>query len=90
MVGAGPAGCACIYELAFANRSAGGFAMKALRALRYSIDNLVFDFAPVLLGYGWIFPKRDDVTIGLYCIDPSKDLSRAPLSITSSTALGIM
>jgi flavin-dependent dehydrogenase len=43
-------------------------------------DDLVFDFAPIASGYGWIFPKRDHVNIGLYCIDPSKHLSRARLS----------
>jgi len=43
-------------------------------------DDLVFDFAPVASGYGWIFPKRDHVNIGLYCIDPSKHLNRARLS----------
>jgi flavin-dependent dehydrogenase len=43
-------------------------------------DDLVFDFAPVDSGYGWIFPKRDHVNIGLYCIDPSQHLSRARLS----------
>jgi flavin-dependent dehydrogenase len=56
VVGAGPAGCACAYDLASANKSvllldksdfprikacAGGLTMKVLRALRYSIDPVI-------------------------------------------------
>ncbi len=43
-------------------------------------DDLVFDFSPVMSGYGWIFPKRDHVNIGLYCIDAEEVLNRSRLS----------
>lgn len=39
-------------------------------------DDLVFDFAPVAQGYGWVFPKRDHVNVGLYSIDSDEALSR--------------
>lgn len=56
-------------------------------------NDLVFDFAPIVSGYGWTFPKCDHVNIGLYCFTAS---TRANISvvlgclITSSTALETM
>jgi geranylgeranyl reductase family protein len=43
-------------------------------------DDLVFDFAPVMSGYGWVFPKRDHVNVGLYSLDSNEKLNRSRLS----------
>jgi len=44
-----------------------GFALEAeVRRGDGSGADLVFDLAPVRRGYGWIFPKRDHVNVGLY------------------------
>jgi geranylgeranyl reductase family protein len=39
-----------------------------------------FDFGVVQFGYGWLFPKRDHVNIGLYTNEPTVRLSRAGLA----------
>jgi geranylgeranyl reductase family protein len=38
-----------------------------------------FDFSQVAGGYGWIFPKRDHINVGLYCRYPNGSLSRRAL-----------
>jgi len=43
-------------------------------------DDLVFDFAPVMAGYGWVFPKRDHVNVGLFSFDRDEKLNRSRLS----------
>jgi len=43
-------------------------------------DDLVFDFAPVMSGYGWVFPKREHVNVGLYSLDKDERLNRNRLS----------
>ncbi|QNI32050.1 NAD(P)/FAD-dependent oxidoreductase [Alloacidobacterium dinghuense] len=43
-------------------------------------EDLVFDFAPVLAGYGWVFPKRDHINVGLYSMDKDEKLNRSRLS----------
>ena len=67
-----------------------GLAIKANIYRDARNDDLVFDFAPVASGYGWIFPKRDHVNIDLYRIDPSKHLSRDRLADYIVHRFGIM
>jgi geranylgeranyl reductase family protein len=43
-------------------------------------EDLVFDFAPVMAGYGWVFPKRDHVNVGLFSMDKDEKLNRSRLS----------
>ncbi len=57
-----------------------GFAIEANLRRDTSKDDLVFDFAPATSGYGWVFPKRDHVNVGLYCTDPNEALNRSRLS----------
>lgn len=40
----------------------------------------IFDFAPIRQGYGWIFPKRDHLNVGLYTESASEKIDRARLS----------
>lgn len=42
-------------------------------------SDLVFDFGAVGRGYGWIFPKRDHLNVGLYTECPAEKLDRARL-----------
>jgi geranylgeranyl reductase family protein len=50
-----------------------GFALEA--NVPYSVTGrtfpLVFDFAPVAGGYGWLFPRNDHVNVGLYSAGPA-------------------
>lgn len=56
-----------------------GFALEAnVTAQGYSGD-LIFDFAPVPHGYGWIFPKGDHVNVGLYTDAMAERLDRVRL-----------
>jgi flavin-dependent dehydrogenase len=58
-----------------------GFALEAcVRTPEPSRQNLVFDFAPVRDGYGWIFPKGDHVNIGLYSYSGDEKIDRARLA----------
>jgi geranylgeranyl reductase family protein len=41
--------------------------------------DLVFDFAPLPGGYGWLFPKGDHINIGVGAFAPSDDASDARL-----------
>ncbi len=51
-------------------------------------DNLVFDFSPVVSGYGWVFPKRDHVNVGLFSLDKEEKLDRARLSAYVAARFG--
>src|SRR5271165_797142 len=57
------------------------FALEATVPLRdASEQDLVFDFAPVRDGYGWIFPKGDHINIGLYSYAGDEKIDRARLA----------
>jgi geranylgeranyl reductase family protein len=43
-------------------------------------QDLVFDFAPVRDGYGWIFPKGDHLNVGLYSYAADEMIDKARLS----------
>jgi len=45
-----------------------------------SKQDLVFDFAPVRDGYGWIFPKGDHINIGLYSYADDEKIDRTRLA----------
>jgi geranylgeranyl reductase family protein len=64
-----------------------GFAIEA----QMFTDNppaMEFDFGVVQFGYGWFFPKRDHVNIGLYTNEPKVRLSRACLAEYARARLG--
>ena len=57
------------------------FALEAnVKVANASSEELVFDFAPVRDGYGWIFPKGDHVNIGLYSYARDEKIDRARLA----------
>jgi geranylgeranyl reductase family protein len=57
------------------------FALEATVPLANATDqDLVFDFAPVRNGYGWIFPKGDHVNIGLYSYASDEKIDRTRLA----------
>jgi geranylgeranyl reductase family protein len=57
------------------------FALEAnVRVPNASSEELVFDFAPVRDGYGWIFPKGDHVNVGLYSYSPDEKIDRTRLA----------
>jgi len=57
------------------------FALEATVPLEdASEQDLVFDFAPVRDGYGWIFPKGDHINIGLYSYAGDEKIDRARLA----------
>ncbi len=57
------------------------FALEAMVPLPdAAAHDLVFDFAPVRDGYGWIFPKGDHLNIGLYSCASEEKIDRARLS----------
>jgi geranylgeranyl reductase family protein len=57
------------------------FALEAnVRLPEASQQDLVFDFAPIRDGYGWIFPKGDHVNIGLYSYSADEKIDRARLA----------
>jgi flavin-dependent dehydrogenase len=43
-------------------------------------QDLLFDFAPVRDGYGWIFPKGDHVNVGLYSYSGNEKIDRTRLA----------
>lgn len=58
-----------------------GFALEANVIPDGGADaRLIFDFAPVRQGYGWIFPKGDHLNVGLYTESASEKIDRARLS----------
>jgi geranylgeranyl reductase family protein len=56
------------------------FAIEANVSRDTANEDLVFDFAPVMAGYGWVFPKKDHVNVGLYSLDQDEKLNRSRLS----------
>lgn len=38
-------------------------------------DRVLFDFGGMPGGYGWIFPKRDHLNVGVFSIFPSRDIN---------------
>jgi geranylgeranyl reductase family protein len=50
---------------------------------------LVFDFAPVADGYGWVFPKRDHLNIGLYSRLSSSGLNKSGLAEYVAARVGV-
>ena len=60
-----------------------GFALEANVPLdpRVPAPSLIFDFAPVPGGYGWLFPRHDHVNVGLYTCEAGEPaLDRAALA----------
>lgn len=61
-----------------------GFALEAevlpadVRS-KHGAPDLVFDLAPVPQGYGWVFPKRDHLNVGLYTEAAGEKLDRPRL-----------
>lgn len=56
-----------------------GFALEVqAEAPRKPVD-LTFDFAAVTNGYGWIFPKKDHLNVGLYVQSSAGSLTRSDL-----------
>ena len=57
------------------------FALEATVPLPNAAEQeLVFDFAPVRDGYGWIFPKGDHINIGLYSYASDEKIDRTRLA----------
>jgi len=57
-----------------------GFALEAeVRPGNGAGSDLVFDLAPVRQGYGWVFPKRDHLNVGLYTESAQEKLDRPRL-----------
>jgi geranylgeranyl reductase family protein len=57
------------------------FALEAVVPVaNAAAQDLVFDFAPVRDGYGWIFPKGDHVNVGLYSYAPDEKIDRSRLA----------
>ena len=56
-----------------------GFALEAQVFPNGNTPDLVFDLAPVQYGYGWVFPKRDHLNVGLYTESFDEKLDRARL-----------
>jgi geranylgeranyl reductase family protein len=56
-----------------------GFAIEG-QIFTDSPPAMEFDFGVVQFGYGWLFPKRDHVNIGLYTNEPTVHLTRAALA----------
>lgn len=58
-----------------------GFALEAnIRVANAASQDLVFDFATVRDGYGWIFPKGDHVNVGLYSYAGDEKIDRSRLA----------
>jgi len=56
------------------------FALEARVRADPMEQELVFDFAPVRDGYGWIFPKGDHLNVGLYSYTRDEKIDRTRLS----------
>jgi geranylgeranyl reductase family protein len=57
-----------------------GFALEAkVRPPDRPAAELIFDFRPVRHGYGWIFPKRDHLNVGLFTDAPDEKIDKARL-----------
>ena len=51
-------------------------------------EDLVFDFAPVREGYGWVFPKGDHVNVGLFSSATEEKIDRGRLAEYINTRFG--
>ena len=65
-----------------------GFAMEVECAYPSHKVELEFDFGVTDGGYGWLFPKRDHVNVGLFTYHDGKALSRAALADYCRQKLG--
>lgn len=66
-----------------------GFALEAqVHPESGSSADLLFAFDPVRRGYGWIFPKRDHLNIGLYTAAADEKLDRSRLLAWIRTRFG--
>jgi geranylgeranyl reductase family protein len=52
--------------------------------------DLVFDFAPIAGGYGWLFPKGDHVNVGVGGFVPSNGASGADAMLCESVTRGLL
>ena len=72
-----------VRQLVCGNRPAwfrSGFALEAqVRPAAGSPADLLFAFDPVSRGYGWIFPRRDHLNLGLYTVASNEKLDRVRL-----------
>ncbi|MBV8631607.1 MAG: geranylgeranyl reductase family protein [Silvibacterium sp.] len=65
------------------------FALEGtLPMAKAATQDLVFDFAPVRDGYGWIFPKGDHLNVGLYSYAVDERIDRARLAGYISARFG--
>jgi len=68
------------YKRGFALEATVGYALlPAKLPAGDAPTDLVFDFAPLPGGYGWLFPKDDHINIGVGAFAPSDDASGANL-----------
>lgn len=56
------------------------FALEATVPVSSTLPDLVFDFAPIRNGYGWVFPKGDHLNIGLYSYANDEKIDRSRLT----------
>jgi flavin-dependent dehydrogenase len=77
------------YQRGFAMEAVVEFAQlpKCLPAGDGPLD-LVFDFAPLPGGYGWLFPKGDHVNIGVGAFAPAKGAADVSLKSVTRALLG--
>ncbi|MEX2284704.1 MAG: geranylgeranyl reductase family protein [Gemmatimonadota bacterium] len=68
-------------------RIAHGFAIEAI-VRTATPPSMAFDFGVVDFGYGWLFPKRDHVNVGLYTNSGSTRPGRAALAEYAAAKLG--
>jgi geranylgeranyl reductase family protein len=65
------------------------FALEAnVRVPNSASEELIFDFAPIRDGYGWIFPKGDHINIGLYSYSKDEKIDRARLAVYTRARYG--
>jgi geranylgeranyl reductase family protein len=64
-----------------------GFAIEG-QVITDNPPAMEFDFGIVDFGYGWLFPKRDHVNVGLYTNTPTVRPSRAALAEYASAKTG--
>lgn len=64
-----------------------GFAIEA-QVMGRDLPPMEFDFGVAEFGYGWLFPKRDHINIGLYTNAPGVRLGRADLLSYATHKLG--
>jgi geranylgeranyl reductase family protein len=66
-----------------------GFALEAeVQPSEKSSVDLIFDLAAVRRGYGWVFPKRDHLNVGLYTEAAGEKLDRTALMAYVGARLG--